>query len=233
MCTNEICFPNYIVTSVNFSMAEALEPLSEVADSVPVDISTLKASDSVQSHLSTMNSAKRLRLGNASINNKGLSAHLRMPDAMNGSAQGFVQAIFSPSHLTLPTAYTPTRQTRLERPICFKSIKYGILLYCFLSCVITSVRLYINLYGKKIVHDGTVKISGPLPCNFFPAALVNAIIFASRISFRQQWRRIPCALFDKNAGNLLWVGYTRTVYTVKHTSQLVCDSMRLGKRFRI
>lgn len=149
-------------------MAEASELLSEVVNSVPVDISTLKASDSVQSHLSTMNSAKRLRLGNASINNKDLSAHLSMPDAMNRSAQGFVQAFFSPSHLTLPTAHTPTRPTRLERPICFKSIKYGILLYCFLSCVITSVRLYINLCGKEIVHDGTqkVKISGPIPCNF-------------------------------------------------------------------
>jgi hypothetical protein len=160
-------------------MAEASELLSEVADSVPVDISTLKASDSVQSHLSTINSAKRLRLGNASINNKGLSAHLSVPDAMNRSAQGFVQAIFLPSHVTLPTTHTPARPTRLERPICFKSIKYGILLYCFLSCVITSVRLYINLYGKKIVHDGsqTVKISGPLPCNFPPVALVNAIIF--------------------------------------------------------
>ena len=157
-------------------MAEALELLSKVADFVPVDISTLKASDSVQSHLSTTNSAKRLR--NASIN-KGLSAHLRMPDAMNQSAQGFVEAFFSPSYLTLPTAHTPTRPTRLERPICFKSIKYGILLYCFLSCVITSVRLYINLYGKKIGHDGaqTVKISGPLPCNFLPVALVNAMIF--------------------------------------------------------
>ena len=158
-------------------MAEALELLSKVADSVPVDISTLTASDSVQSHLSTSSSAKRLR--NASIN-KGLSAHLRMPDGMNQSAQGFVQAIFSQSNLTLPTAHTPTRPTRLERPICFKSIKYGILLYCFLSCVITSVRLYINLYGKKIVHDGTqiVKISGPLPCNFPAVALVmiNAII---------------------------------------------------------
>ena len=161
-------------------MAEALELLSKVTDSVSVDISTLKASDSVQSHLSTMNSAKRLRLGNASINNKDLSAHLRMPDAMNRSAQGFVQAIFSPSRLTLPTAHTPARPTRLERPICFKfSIKYGILLYCFLSCVITSARLYINLYGKKTGHDGTqtVKISGPLPCNFPPVALVNAIIF--------------------------------------------------------
>lgn len=214
-------------------MAEASELLSEVADSVPVDISTLRASDSVQSHLSTMNSAKRLRLGNASINNKGYSAHLRMPDAMNRSAQGFVQAIFSPSHLTLPTAHTPTRSlaTRLERPICFKSIKYGILLYCFLSCVITSVHLYINLYGKKIVHDGTqtAKISGPLPCNFPPVALVNAIIFASRICSRQQWRRISRALSDKNAGDVLRLGRARTVYTVKHTSQLVCDSMRLGK----
>ena len=209
-------------------MAEALELLSEIADPVSVDISTLKASDSVQSHLSTTNSAKRLR--NASIN-KGLSAHLRMPDAMNRSAQGFVQAMFSPSHLTLPTAHTPTRPTRPERPMCFKSIKYGILLYCFLSCVITSVRLYINLYGKKIAHDGsqTAKISGPLPCNFLPVALVNAIIFASRICSRQQWQRTPRALFDKNAGDLLRLGHIRTVYTVKRTSQLVCDSMRLGK----
>jgi hypothetical protein len=208
-------------------MAEALEHLSEVADSVPVDISKIKASDSVQSHLSTTNSAKRLR------NAKGLSAHLRMPDAMNRSAQGFVRAIFSPSHSTLPTAHTPTRPTRLERPICFKfSIKYGILLYCFLSCVITSVRLYLNLYGKKIVHDGTqtVKTSGPLSCNFPPVGLVNAIIPSSRIYSRQQWRqRIPCALFDKNAGDVLRLGHTRTVYTVKHTSQLVCDAMRLGK----
>ena len=212
-------------------MTEASKLLSEVADSVPVDISTLKASDSVQSHLSTMNSAKRLRLGNASINNKGFSAHLSMPDAMNRSAQGFVQAIFSPSHVTLPTAHTPTRSTRLERPICFKSIKYGILLYCFLSCVITSVRLYINLYGKKIVHDKIqkVKTSGPLPCNFPPVALVNTIIFVSRIYSRQQWRHIPCALFDKNAGGVLRLGHTRTVYTVKRTSQLICDSMRLGK----
>lgn len=161
-------------------MAEALD-LSKVADSVPVDISKIKASDSVQSHLSTTNSAKRLR--NASIN-KSLSAHLRMPDAMNRSAQGFVQAIFCPSHITLPTAYTPTRPTRWERPICFKfSIKHGILLYCFLSCVITSVRLYINLYGKKIVRDGiqTVKISGPLPCKFPPDVLVNAIIFITNL----------------------------------------------------
>ena len=215
-------------------MVEASELLSEIADSVPVDISTLKASDSVQSHLSTMNSAKRLRLGNASINNKGLSAHL--PDAVNTSAQGFVQAIFSPSHFTqaLPTAHTttPTRPTRLERPICFKSIKYGVLLYCFLSCVITSVHLYINLYGKN-VHNGTqtVKVSGPLSRNFPPVSVapVNAIIFALQICFRQQWRRILCALFDKNAGDVFRLGLTRTVYTVKRTSQLVCDSMRLGK----
>ena len=154
-------------------MAEALELLSEVADSDTVNISTLKASDSVQSHLSTMNSAKRLR--NASINNKSISTHLGMPDVMNRSAQGFVQAIFLPSHLTLPTAHTHTRPTRLERPICFKSIKYGILLYCFLSCVIASVRLYINLYGKKIVHDGTrtVKISGLLPRNFPPLSRLS------------------------------------------------------------
>jgi hypothetical protein len=216
-------------------MAEALELLSEVADSVPVDISKIKASDSVQSHLSTTNSAKRLRNASTGIN-KGLSAHLRMPDAMNRSAQGFVQAIFSPSQLTLPTAHTPTRPTgptRLERPICFKfSIKHGILLYCFLSCVITSVRLYINLYGKKTEHDGTqtVKPSGPLPCNFPPVGLVNAIIPSSRIYSRQQWRqRIPCALSDKDAGDILRLGHTRTVYTVKHTSQLVCDSMCLGK----
>ena len=210
-------------------MAEALELLSKVADSVPVDISKVKASDSVQSHLSTTNSAKRLR--NASIN-KGLSAHLRMPDAMNRSAQGFVQSIFCPSHLTLPTAHTPTRPTRLERPTCFKfSIKHAILLYCFLSCVITSIRLYVNLYGNKIVHDGaqTAKISGPLPCKFPPVAL-QCNNPSSRICSRQQWRqRIPCALFDKNAGGVLWLGHTRTVYIVKHTSQLVCDSMRLGK----
>ena len=215
-------------------MAEALELLSEVADSVPVDISKIKASDSVQSHLSTTNSAKRLRNASTGID-KGLSAHLRMPDAsaMNQSAQGFVQAIFSPSHLTLPTAHTPTRPTRLERPICFKfSIKHGILLYCFLSCVITSVRLYINLYGKKTDHDGTqtVKPSGPLPCKFPPVGLVNAVIPSSRISSRQQWRpRIPCALSHQDAGDILRLGHTRTVYTVKHTSQLVCDSMCLGK----
>ena len=216
-------------------MAEALELLSKVVDSVPVDISTLKASDSVESHLSTTSSAKRLR--NASIN-KGLSAHLRMPNAMNQSAQGFVQAIFSPSHLALPTAHsTPTRPThlptRLERPICFKSIKYGILLYCFLSCVITSVRLYINLYGKKIVHDETqtVKISGSLPCKFSSCRACHWQCNnpSSQIYSRQQWQRIPCALFDKNAGDVFRLRHTRTVYTVKHTSQLVCDSMRLGK----
>ena len=159
-------------------MAEALEHLSKADDSVPVDISKIEASDSVQSHLSTTNSAKRLR--NASIN-KGLSAHLRMPDAMNRSAQGFVRAIFLPNHLTLPTAvHTPTRPTRLERPTCFKfSIKYGVLLYCFLSCVITCVRLYINLYEKQIVHDvtQTVRISGSLPCMFeYAVTLVDATV---------------------------------------------------------
>ena len=145
-------------------MAETLGLVSEVADSGPVDISKIDASDSVQSHLSTMNSAKRLR--NTSIN-KGLSAHLRMPDAINRSAQGFVQAIFLPNHLTLPTVWhTPTRPTRLERPTCFRfSIKYGILLYCFLSCVITSVRLYITLYEKKIVTQ-TARISGSISCKF-------------------------------------------------------------------
>lgn len=119
-----------------------------VADSVPVDISKVEASDSVQSHLSTINSAKRLR--SAPINKS-------LPDTMNESARGFVQAIFLPNHATLPTAHTvPARSTRLERPSCFKfSIKYSVLLYCFLSCIITSVRLYINLYGKKVVHDTT------------------------------------------------------------------------------
>ena len=192
-------------------MAEALELLSKVADSVPVDISTLKASDSVQSHLSTTHSAKRLR--NASIN-KGLSAHLRMPDAMNRSAQGFVQAIFSPSHLTLPTAHTPSRPTRLERPICFKfSIKYGILLYCFLSCVITSVRLYINLYGKKIVNDEsqTVKISGTLPCKFPHVALVTG----TAITFHHEF--IP----DNNGGNASLAHYlTRMLATSSGSATL-------------
>lgn len=99
---------------------------------VPVNISKIGASDSIQSHPSTMNSAKRLR-------NAPIGAHLRIPN-----------------RLTLPIAHrdTPTRPTR---PSCLKfSIKYGILLYCFLSCVITSVRLYINLYGKKTVHDAVI-----------------------------------------------------------------------------
>ncbi|KAF8806431.1 hypothetical protein BYT27DRAFT_7140941 [Phlegmacium glaucopus] len=133
---------------------EASELLYKVADFVPVDISKVEASDSIQSHLSTMNSAKRLR--NAPVN-KSVSPHSRMPDQ---SARGFVQAIFLPNHLTLPTAHTPIRPTR---PSCFKfPIKYGVLLYCFLSCVITSVRLYINIYGKKIAHDTTqtARISG-------------------------------------------------------------------------
>jgi hypothetical protein len=187
-------------------MAEALELLSKVADSVPVDISKIKTSDSVQSHLSTTNSAKRLR--NASIN-KGLSAHLRMPDAMNRSAQGFVQAIFMPSHITLPTVHSPTRPTRLERPLCFKfSIKYGILLYCFLSCIITSVRLYINLYGKKIVHDGTqtVKISELLPCKFPPVALVNAIILHQEF------------ILDNNGGNASLAHYLTRMLTTSSGS---------------
>ena len=148
-------------------MAQASALLYQVADSVPVDISKVEASDSVQSHLSTINSAKRLR--SAPIN-KSLSAHLRMPDTMKKSARGFVQAIFLPNHPTLPTAHTASaRSTRLERPSCFKfSIKYGVLLYCFLSCIITSVRLYINLYGKKVVHDTaqTPGISERPPCKF-------------------------------------------------------------------
>ena len=142
---------------------ETSEPLYKVVDSVPVDISKVEASDSVQSHVSTMNSARRLR--NAPIN----SAHLRMPDAMSQFARGLVQATFLPNHLTLPIVHTPTRPTRLERPSCFKfSITHGVLLYCFLSCVITSIRLYIKLHGKEIAHDATqtVGASGLLPCEF-------------------------------------------------------------------
>lgn len=185
-------------------MAEASELPSKVADSVSVDSSKVEASNSVQSHLSTMNTAKRLR--NASIN-KGLSAHLRMPDAMNRSAQGSVQAISLPNRFTLPTVWhTPNRPTRLERPTCFKfSIKYGILLYCFLSCVITSVRLYINLYEKKVVHDVTQmgRISGSLarkfesccrPCQSFIMSLFQttmAAIHPLRIIGQKCWGRFP------------------------------------------
>ena len=148
----------------------ALKQLSALPS--PVDISRIEASDSVQSYLSTSTSSKRIRISTTSstpfVDNDpeiGLlesfseyseSAH---PESPMRTITSSIQAL-----LLLEFAHLPSgRSTRLERSWSKYIIKYTLLCYCFLSCIMASTHLYIGLFhgrvnGKTIMEPGGISV---------------------------------------------------------------------------
>ncbi|KAF8161183.1 hypothetical protein B0H34DRAFT_369777 [Crassisporium funariophilum] len=130
---------------------DSIHALPDQIAGTTVDISKVPASDSVQSHLSTANSAKRLRVAVAN-HSTGLDQRDSPNDAsvLDSPARGiaaYIQAFFPREHLALPTT-TSGRGSRLERTWVRAAVKYGVLLYCFLSCVTTSAWIFTNISGR-------------------------------------------------------------------------------------
>jgi hypothetical protein len=70
-----------------------------------------------------------------------------------------IQALLLPEFAHLP----PGRSTRLERSWSKHILKYSLLCYCFLSCIMASARLYIGLFhgrvnGKTIMEPGGISV---------------------------------------------------------------------------
>ncbi|KDR75798.1 hypothetical protein GALMADRAFT_268364 [Galerina marginata CBS 339.88] len=116
-----------------------------------VDISRIEASDSVQSHLSSTTSSKRLRLppSNA-LDTSGKAINL---DVLNVQPERFsqrtqitdlAQTLLFPD---CPDALLPTtgRLTRVERSWAKFIAKCAFFLYCALSCLIASVQFYVSI----------------------------------------------------------------------------------------
>lgn len=138
----------------------------------PIDISRVEASDSVRSHLSTSTSSKRIRISTSSstpfVDNYSKIALLESFSEYSESVYSqspmrtvasSTQALLLPEFAHLPSG----RSTRLERSWSKCIIKYTLVFYCFLSCIMASARLYIVLFhgranGKTIMEPGEISV---------------------------------------------------------------------------
>jgi hypothetical protein len=167
----------YLFNDINLTAMEfredrptALKQLSALPS--PVDISRIEASDSVQSHLSTSISSKRIRISTSSstpfVDKASQIALLESFPEYSESvySQSPMRTIASSTQAPLlpEFAHLPSgRSTRLERSWSKCIIKYTLLCYCFLSCIMASARLYIVLFhgradGKTIMEPGEISV---------------------------------------------------------------------------
>ena len=112
-------------------------------EAVAVDISRIEASDTVQSHLSATSSSKRLRISPSSVAlvQKNVTQYERNDtDQHSKSLDTYFRALYVPVHSTHPGR---PQERSWSRDI----LKCAFLVYCFISCVIATTRVYI-LYSK-------------------------------------------------------------------------------------
>lgn len=120
----------------------------------PVDISKIEASDSVQSHLSTSTSSKRLRLhlnampdGSPKIPKSDVHIH----NAPGCEDHSWIQTMLTYPQMPflydisyIPTS-VPIHPTQQERRWVSTIVLWAAILYCVVSCSIASFHLYTRI----------------------------------------------------------------------------------------
>lgn len=136
----------------------------------PVDISRVKASDTVQSHLSTSYSSKRMRISPSAdfvALGRSLSSDQSeiLPIAHSPQVRKDFLAWIFPFH----SSSTSRISMRLERSWTAFLLKCFFLLYCGLSCIVATAKLYSNILrpiSAKETNDLQAIVGGDIQHNY-------------------------------------------------------------------
>src|SRR6266540_1004028 len=140
-----------------------------------IDISKMENSDTVQSHVSVSNSSKRLRISpswNSSDSTESIlddvEALVQHQLQLNHKKTDHAEEDINTSLDTCPTVVLNNTATRttfrpVERGYVRPFARCALLIYCFVSCVIATIRLYMYVNNNEPVTERHRPVPTHLP----------------------------------------------------------------------